>query len=139
MNKNLTLTIIKPDAVSNGHTGAILDLILNAGFTLSAMKLLSLTNKDAQQFYAVHKDRIYFDELVDFMVSGPVVVAVLKKENAVLDFRKLIGVTNPKEAEEGTIRKLFATSKEENAIHGSDSDENALIEAHFFFPEREIL
>ncbi len=134
---NITLTMIKPDAVSKNYTGKIIDKILQGGFTIKAMKLLHLSKQQAQQFYLVHKDRPFYDDLTDFMSSGPIVAAVLEKDNAVEDFRKLIGATNPAEAKEGTIRKLFAESIQNNAVHGSDSDENAHIEAGFFFSELE--
>ena len=135
--ENITLTMVKPDAVSKNYTGKIIDKILQGGFTIKAMKLLHLSKQQAQQFYLVHKDRPFYDDLTDFMSSGPIVAAVLEKDNAVADFRKLIGATNPAEAEEGTIRKLFAESIQNNAVHGSDSDENARIEAGFFFSELE--
>lgn len=128
--------MIKPDAVENGHIGAILNKINEAGFRIEAMVMTQLSKKDAQQFYAVHRERPFFGELVDYMSSGPIVAAILEKENAVEDFRKLIGATNPEEAEEGTIRKLYAKSIAANAIHGSDSDENATIEGSFFFASR---
>ena len=134
---NITLTMVKPDAVSKNYTGKIIDMILQGGFKIKAMKLVHMTKQQAQQFYLVHKDRPFYDDLTDFMSSGPVVAAVLEKENAVADFRKLIGATNPDEAEEGTVRKLFAESMQNNAVHGSDSDENARIEAGFFFSELE--
>ncbi|MBL7760429.1 MAG: nucleoside-diphosphate kinase [Sediminibacterium sp.] len=134
---NRTFTMIKPDATSKGHTGAILDQILKAGFTIKAMKWIQLTEKQAGQFYDIHRERPFFQELVDFMSSGPIVAAVLEKENAVADFRTLIGATNPAQAAEGTIRKRFAASIGENAVHGSDSDENAVIEADFFFSKLE--
>ncbi|HEY0262741.1 MAG TPA: nucleoside-diphosphate kinase [Chitinophagales bacterium] len=130
---NITLTMLKPDAVANGHTGAIIDQIIKAGFKVQAMKLTRLSKETAEEFYAVHKERSFFGELVTFMTEGPIVAAVLEKENAVEDFRKLIGATNPANAAEGTIRKIFAESIERNAIHGSDSDENAAIEASFHF------
>lgn len=133
MSGNITFTIIKPYAVSNGHIGPILNMIHNKGFQISAMRMLWLTKGEAQRFYEVHKDRPFYDDLVEFMTSGPIVVAILKKENAVEDYRELIGATDPEKAEEGTIRKLFARSTRENAVHGSDSDENARIEASFFF------
>ena len=125
--------MIKPDAFRNGHTGAILDQILKAGFQIKAMKLMKLSAEKAGEFYAVHKERPFYGELVDFMSSGPIMAAILEKDNAVEDFRKLIGATNPANAEEGTIRKQFATSVGENAIHGSDSDANAQIEGSFMF------
>ena len=125
--------MIKPDAVSNGHTGAILDQIIKSGFRIVSMKQTKLTGETAGQFYAVHKERPFYGELVKFMSSGIIIAAILEKENAVADFRKLIGATDPAKAEEGTIRKNFATSLGENAVHGSDSDENAQIEGSFFF------
>ena len=137
MDSNQTFTMIKPDAVANGHIGAILHKITDAGFHISALKMTQLTTRDAEAFYAVHKERSFFGELVSFMTSGPIVAAVLEKENAVNDFRTLIGATNPAEAAEGTIRKLYATSMGENAVHGSDSDENAAIEIAFHFSGRE--
>lgn len=138
MTTNRTFTMIKPDAVKNGYIGAILDKINAAGFKIVAMKYTHLSKKDAEGFYAVHSERPFYGELVDFMSSGPIVAAVLEKENAVEDFRVLIGSTNPEEAAEGTIRKLYATSIGENAVHGSDSDENAAIESDFHFSQREI-
>ncbi|HVY73537.1 MAG TPA: nucleoside-diphosphate kinase [Puia sp.] len=134
---NRTFTMIKPDAFENGHSGAILDMILKAGFTLIAMKLTRLTPAKAGEFYAVHKARPFYGELVEFMSRGPIVAAILEKDNAVADFRKLIGATDPAKADAGTIRKLFAASVGENAIHGSDSDENARIESDFFFSNLE--
>lgn len=125
--------MIKPDAVANGHIGAILDQIIKAGFSIKAMKLTALSAEKAGEFYAVHKERPFYKDLVGFMSSGPIVAAILEKENAVEDFRKLIGATDPKKAEPGTIRNLFAESIEANAVHGSDSDENAAIEGAFFF------
>ena len=130
--------MIKPDAVENGHIGAILEKIASAGFKIIAMKYTQLSRRDAQQFYAIHRERPFFDELVQFMTRGPIVSAILEKDNAVDDFRALIGATNPAEAAEGTIRKLFAKDIGENAIHGSDSDENAAIEGSFHFSGREI-
>ena len=130
---NRTFTMIKPDAFSKGYTGAILDQIIKAGFTIKAMKLTKLSAEKAGEFYAVHKERPFYGELVQFMSSGTIVAAILEKENAVADFRTLIGATNPAQAAEGTIRKLYAASVGENAIHGSDSDENAAIEGSFFF------
>ena len=124
---NRTFTMIKPDATSKGYTGAILDQIIKAGFSVKAMKWTKLTMEQAGQFYEVHKERPFYGELVAFMSSGPIVAAILEKDNAVADFRKLIGATNPAQAEEGTIRKNFAASMGENAVHGSDSDENAQI------------
>ena len=134
---NRTFTMIKPDATSKGYTGAILDQIIKAGFSIKAMKWTKLTVEQAGQFYEVHKERPFYAELVAFMSSGPIVAAILEKNNAVADFRKLIGATNPAQAEEGTIRKQFASSMGENAVHGSDSDENANIEGNFFFASTE--
>lgn len=130
---NRTFTMVKPDATSKGYTGAIIDQIVKAGFQVKAMKWTKLTKEQAGEFYAVHKERPFYGELVNFMSSGPIVAAILEKDNAVADFRKLIGATNPAQAEEGTIRKQFAASVGENAVHGSDSDENAQIEGNFFF------
>jgi nucleoside-diphosphate kinase len=130
---NRTFTMIKPDATSKGYTGAILDQIIKAGFSVKAMKWIHLSPAQAGTFYEVHKERPFYQELVDFMSSGPIVAAILEKENAVADFRTLIGATNPAQAEEGTIRKKFAASIGENAVHGSDSDDNAAIEGNFFF------
>jgi nucleoside-diphosphate kinase len=129
--------MIKPDAVKKGDAGAILDQIIKAGFRIEAMKWTKLSADKAGEFYAIHKERPFYGELVEFMSSGPIVAAILKKENAVADFRKLIGATNPANAEAGTIRKLYAASVGENAIHGSDSDENAIIESDFFFSKLE--
>jgi len=137
MSENRTFTMIKPDAVANGHTGAILDQIIKGGFKIIAMKYLALTGEKAGQFYEVHKERPFYGELVGFMSSGPIVAAILEKDNAVEDFRKLIGATDPAKAEKGTIRNLFAQSIGANAIHGSDSSENAKIEGDFFFSELE--
>jgi nucleoside-diphosphate kinase len=133
METNKTFTMIKPDAVANGHIGAILDHIIKGGFKIVAMKYTWLTPEKAGQFYAVHKARPFYNDLVSFMSSGPIVAAILEKDNAVEDFRKLIGATDPAKAEPGTIRNLFAKSIDANAIHGSDSDENAQIEGSFFF------
>lgn len=130
---NRTFTMIKPDAMKNGHAGAILHHITKAGFTIKALKMLHLSADKAGEFYAVHKERPFYGELVEFMSSGPIIAAILEKENAVLSFRELIGATNPALAAEGTIRKLYATSVGENAVHGSDSDENAKIESDFMF------
>ncbi len=135
--RNLTLMMIKPDAVEKGYIGGILEQVTAAGFSIKALKLTQLTQRDAVQFYAVHNERPFFGELVAFMTRGPIVAAVLEKENAVQEFRKLIGATNPAEAAEGTIRKRYASSVGENAVHGSDSDENAAIEAAFHFSLRE--
>ncbi len=134
-----TLTMIKPGAVKNRHIGAILNMIEEAGFRISAIKSLKLSREDAEEFYSEHKERPYFNDLVEFMSSGPIVAAILLKENAVNDFRELIGSTDPAEAKNGTIRKLFAISKSMNAIHGSDSDESAEREANFFFSTKELL
>ena len=130
---NRTFTMIKTDAMKNGHTGAILHHITKAGFKIKALKMLHLSADKAGAFYAVHKERPFYGELVEFMSSGPIVAAILEKENAVSSFRELIGATNPAQAAEGTIRKLYATSVGENAVHGSDSDENAKIEGDFMF------
>jgi nucleoside-diphosphate kinase len=138
MTTNRTFTMIKPDAVENGHIGAILDKINAAGFRIVAMKMTQMTKRDAESFYAIHKERPFFGELVEFMTRGPIIAAILEKDNAVEDFRALIGATNPAEAAEGTIRKLYATSLGENAVHGSDSDENAAIEGAFHFSGREM-
>ena len=135
---NRTFTMIKPDAVENGYIGPILGKITAAGFTIKAMKFTQMSKRDAQEFYAIHKDRPFFGELVTFMTRGPIVAAILEKDNAVEDFRMLIGSTNPAEAAEGTIRKLYAKDIGENAVHGSDSDENAAIEGAFHFSGREI-
>jgi nucleoside-diphosphate kinase len=130
---NKTFTMIKPDAVANGHTGNIINDIIAAGFKIEAMKYLQLTQAQAEAFYAVHSERPFFRDLVNFMISGPIVAAILERENAVENFRNLIGATNPANAAEGTIRKKYAVSIDANAIHGSDSDENAAIEGNFFF------
>lgn len=134
---NRTFTMIKPDATSTGHTGSILKMINEAGFRIVAMKMTHLSKEKAGDFYAVHKERPFYGELVQFMSSGPITAAILEKDNAVEDFRKLIGATNPADAAEGTIRKLYASSIGENAVHGSDSDENAVIEGDFFFSKLE--
>lgn len=130
---NRTFSMIKPDAVQAGNTGAILKMIEEAGFRISAMRMTKLSKQRAEQFYAVHKERPFYNDLCEYISSGHIVALILEKDNAVADFRKLIGATDPAKAEEGTIRKLFAKSIEANAIHGSDSDENAEIEASFFF------
>lgn len=130
---NRTFTMIKPDAMRNGHAGAILDRIIKEGFAIRAMKMLKLSPEKAGEFYAVHKERPFYGELVEFMSSGTIIAAILEKENAVAAFRELIGATNPAQAAEGTIRKLYAISVGENAVHGSDSDENAKIEGAFMF------
>lgn len=137
MATNRTFTMIKPDAVANGHIGAILNDIIAGGFKIVAMKYIQLSSETAGNFYAVHKERPFYGELVNFMTSGPIVAAILEKDNAVEDFRKLIGATNPAEAAEGTIRNKYAKSIDANAIHGSDSDENAEIEGNFFFSQFE--
>ena len=134
---NQTLTIIKPCAVKNGHIGAILADIQKGGFEISAMKYIQMTQTQAETFYSVHRERPFYGELVQFMISGPVMVAILKHENAVEEYRKLIGATDPANASEGTIRKKYAQNKQENAVHGSDSDENAIIESNFFFSQCE--
>lgn len=137
MATNRTFTMLKPDAVRKGYIGGILDQITASGFRIVAMKLTQLTTDDAKAFYAVHSERPFYGELVEYMTSGPIVAAILEKENAVEDFRTLIGATNPEDAAEGTIRKKYATSISENAVHGSDSDENAAIEGTFHFSGRE--
>jgi nucleoside-diphosphate kinase len=133
METNKTFTMIKPDAVAAGHIGAILDKITKSGFKITALKYTWLSSEKAGQFYAVHSERGFYADLVKFMSSGPIVAAILEKDNAVEDFRKLIGATDPTKAEPGTIRNLFAKSIDANAVHGSDSDENAQIEGSFFF------
>ena len=135
---NITFTMIKPDAVESNNIGNITQMISDAGFKIKAMKLIQLNRSQAEEFYAVHNERPFYGELVEYMTSGPIVAAVLEKDNAVNDFRTLIGSTNPEEAADGTIRKLFAKSISENAVHGSDSDENAIIECNFHFSENEI-
>tara|TARA_B110000305_G_C19192238_1_gene517134 strand:- start:169 stop:588 length:420 start_codon:yes stop_codon:yes gene_type:complete len=137
--RNRTFTMIKPDAVENGHIGAILEKINSAGFKIIAMKYTILSLEKAEKFYEVHNERPFFNELVTFMSRGPIVAAILEKDNAVQEFRELIGSTNPDEAKEGTIRALYATSMGENAVHGSDSDENAAQEGSFHFDSSEIL
>ena len=138
MTNNRTFTMLKPDAVEKGNVGAILEKITASGFRIVAMKLTQLTVADAQSFYAIHKNRPFFSDLVTYITRGPIVAAILEKDNAVKDFRTLIGATNPSEAAEGTIRKMFADSISENAVHGSDSNENAKIEGSFHFSEREM-
>ncbi|HMS34259.1 MAG TPA: nucleoside-diphosphate kinase [Ignavibacteria bacterium] len=133
-----TLCIVKPDAVKKNVQGSIIQMISDAGFKIMGMKMIKLTESMGRKFYEVHKERPFYGELVSFMVSGPVVVVALEKENAVADYRTLIGATDPAEAAEGTIRKIFADSKSENAVHGSDSEENAKIEIAFFFAESEL-
>lgn len=137
MNGNLTFTMIKPDAMQRGFMSKILDKITDSGFKVKAMKLTKLSKEQAQQFYGVHKERPFYNDLCEYMSSGPIVAAILEKENAVEAFRKLIGATDPTKAEEGTIRKMYAESIQYNAVHGSDSDENAMIEGTFFFSSRE--
>jgi nucleoside-diphosphate kinase len=138
MADNRTFTMIKPDAVADGNSGAILKMIEEAGFKIVAMKLTTLSEERAGQFYEVHKERPFYNDLKRYMSSGKIVAAILEKNNAVADFRKLIGATNPAQAEEGTIRKQFAKSIEANAVHGSDSDENAQLEGSFFFSGMEM-
>jgi len=139
MATNRTFTMIKPDAVESGNIGNVLQMITDAGFAIKAMKYTQLTEEQAKKFYEVHKERPFYQELVDYMISGPIVAAILEKDNAVADFRSLIGATDPSEAEEGTIRKKYAESKAKNAVHGSDSDENAKIEGDFHFSSEEII
>ena len=139
MSGNRTFTMIKPDAVESNNIGNITQMISDAGFSIKAMKLTRLSRVQAQKFYAVHKERPFYDELVEYMPSGPIIAAILEKENAVTDFRNLIGSTDPSEAKDGTIRKKYAESKGRNAIHGSDSDENAIIESEFHFQPSEIV
>lgn len=138
MNGNITFTIVKPNAVEKNHTEAILGMIQKAGFEILNKKSLSLTREQAESFYEIHKGQPFFEGLVEFMTSGPIVVAALKKDNAVEDFRKTIGKTNPLEAAEGTIRRLYGETVSRNAIHGSDSDENARREIRFFFTAEEV-
>ena len=137
MKGDLTFTMIKPEAVAEGNSGAIISMIEKAGFKIVAMKLTQLSMEQAGQFYEVHKERPFYSSLCEYMSSGKIVAMVIRKDNAIEDYRKLIGATDPAKAEEGTIRKLFARSIQSNAVHGSDSDENALIEAGFFFSELE--
>ena len=136
---NKTLAIIKPDAVGNGYAGEIINKIIQAGFKIKAMKMTRLTRSSAEGFYAIHKERPFFGELVDYMTSGPCIPIALEKDNAVEDYRKLIGATDPAKADEGTIRKLYAKDIQFNAVHGSDSDENAAIEISHFFSRDELL
>jgi len=138
MRTDRTFTMLKPDSVEKGNIGALVAKINAAGFRIVAMKLTHMTTQDAQEFYAVHSERPFYGELVEYMTRGPVVAAILEKDNAVADFRTLIGATNPADAAEGTIRKLYAASMGENAVHGSDSDENAAIEGAFHFSAREM-
>jgi nucleoside-diphosphate kinase len=133
----ITLTMIKPSAVSSQYTGPILNMINEAGFRIIAMKMTKMTVKQAEEFYAIHRGKPFYESLVKYMSSGPIVTAILEKENAVEEYRKLIGATNPAEATEGTIRKKYAESVEKNAVHGSDSDENAIVECDFFFSKTE--
>ena len=136
---NRTFTMIKPDAVESNNIGNITQMISDAGFKIKAMKLTQLSRNQAEKFYAVHNERPFYGELVNYMTSGPIVAAVLEKDNAVTDFRNLIGSTDPNEADEGTIRKKYAESKGRNAVHGSDSDENAQIEANFHFNKEDLV
>ena len=138
MTTNRTFTMLKPDSVEKGNIGAILEKINSAGFRIVAMKLTQMSNEDARNFYSIHRERPFFDELVSYMTRGPIVAAVLEKEDAVEEFRLLIGSTDPTTATDGTIRKLFATSISENTIHGSDSNKNVLIESRFHFSEEEM-
>ncbi len=138
MATNRTFTMLKPDAVEKGYIGSILEKITASGFRIVAMKLTQMTKADAEEFYSIHKERPFFADLVEYMTRGPIVAAILEKENAVEDFRTLIGATNPAEAAEGTIRKMYAVSISENAVHGSDSDGNAAIEGAFHFSGREM-
>lgn len=138
MSKSITFSMIKPDGVENGHIGSILEKISKAGFKIVALKLTHLTKNDAESFYSIHSERPFYNDLISFITRGPIVAMVLEKENAVDDFRTLIGSTNPLDAAEGTIRKLFAKSVGENAIHGSDSNENSIIESSFHFSNREM-
>ncbi|MCK5815542.1 MAG: nucleoside-diphosphate kinase [Flavobacteriaceae bacterium] len=137
MATNRTFTILKPDSIEKGYIGVILEKITSSGFRIVAMKMTYLTRQGTRKFYKMHKDRPFFGELVEYMTRGPIIAVILEKDNAVEDFRALIGATNPEEAAEGTIRKAYATSIGENAIHGSDSDENAEIEGEFHFSGRE--
>ena len=137
MATNRTFTMLKPDAIENGHMGKIIDMIIGAGFDIKAMKYTVLSEAQAKEFYAVHAERPFYGELVEYMTSGPIVAAILEKDNAVADFRTTIGATDPAKADPGTIRQLYAQSIAANAVHGSDSDENAAIEGAFFFSGRE--
>ena len=138
MATNRTFTMLKPDSIENGNIGNILQMITDAGFSIKALKYTQLTESQAKEFYAVHAERPFYAELVEYMTSGPIIAAILEKDNAVVDFRTLIGATDPSEAEEGTIRSKYAESKGRNAVHGSDSDENAAIEGNFHFTGAEI-
>jgi len=137
MSGNITFTMIKPEAVEKKETGAILKRIIEGGFKIKALKMTRLTKEQAGEFYGVHKGKPFYESLITYMSNGPIFAAILEKNNAVSDFRKLLGKTDPNEADEGTLRKEFAESKSKNAVHGSDSDENANIEANFFFSTRE--
>jgi nucleoside-diphosphate kinase len=138
MATNRTFTMLKPDAIENAYMGKIIDMIIGAGFKIKALKYTQLTTAQAQKFYEVHAERPFYGELVEYMCSGPIVAAILEKDNAVADFRTLIGATDPAEAAEGTIRKAYAENKGRNAVHGSDSDENAELEGQFHFSANEI-
>ena len=138
MNSNRTFTMLKPDSIEQGYMLPILNMIKEAGFKIIALKYKKMTKEEAEQFYSVHSDKPFFKDLIQFMTRGPIVAAALEKNNAVNDFRKLIGSTDPSEAEDGTIRKIYAKSKGENAVHGSDSDDNAAIEISYFFAGCEI-
>ena len=138
MATNRTFTMLKPDSIENGNMGKIIDMIIGAGFTIKAMKYTRLTDAQAKAFYEVHAERPFYGELVEYMTSGPILAAILEKDNAVADFRTLIGATDPAEAAEGTIRKAYAENKGRNAVHGSDSDENAEIEGKFHFNANEL-
>ena len=138
MNGNITFSMIKPTALKNNHIGHIISMISDAGFRVIAIKMTHLSKEQAQRFYSVHEGKEFYDRLVDFMSSGPIVAMILKKDNAVEDYRKLMGSTDPAKAAEGTIRKLYATNMTMNAVHGSDSDENAALEARFFFSDFEV-
>jgi len=135
MSENITLTMIKPEAVRNGNSGQIIDMIIKGGFKIIALKYLRLSREQAEKFYEVHKERPFYKDLTEFMSSGPIFAAILQKENAIEAYRNFIGATNPSEASEGTIRAKYGTNIQENAVHGSDSDENAIIEGAFFFSE----
>lgn len=137
MSGTITFTMIKPQAVADGNMGKIIDKIIEGGFNIKALKLTKLTKEQAGKFYEVHKERPFYNKLVEFMTSGPIIAAILEKDNAVKSYRSFIGSTNPEDAEPGTIRAMFATSMEKNAVHGSDSDDNAIIEGDFFFSEFE--
>lgn len=137
MSGKITFTMIKPKAVTKGYMGKIIDKIIEGGFRIKALKYTKLTKEEAMQFYAVHKEKPFYEGLTDFMSSGPIIAAVLEKDNAIEAYRNYIGATNPVDAAEGTIRKLYGTNIEANAVHGSDSDENAVIESNFYFSTRE--